>query len=58
MKFKKACSNCQYWLYTAQGEEKYGMGVGRCRLNGAITFCEHGGCAMHEITGKVELENE
>lgn len=58
MKFKKACSNCKYWLYTAHNEEKYGMGVGRCRLNGDLTFCDHEGCVMHEITGKMEFCNE
>lgn len=57
MKFRKACCNCRHWLYTTQIELKYGMGVGRCNLNGDVTFCDHGDCVLHELTGKAEIEN-
>lgn len=55
MKFRKACCNCRHWLYTTQIELKYGMGVGRCNLNGDVTFCDHGDCVLHELTGKAEI---
>ena len=35
------CSGCRYWEYTKFTEERYGMGVGICRIDHSQTFCDH-----------------
>lgn len=45
---RKTCSTCTHWNYNKYIEEKYGMGVGICTLDGRDVFCDRSNCIMHE----------
>lgn len=44
---KSFCSTCSRWEYNRWTEEKYGMGVGVCELDGQPAFCDRSDCDFH-----------
>lgn len=43
----KCCFTCDNWRYDHWTEDRYGMGVGLCKLDGQARFCDHSGCPFH-----------
>ena len=42
----ESCSNCSMWMYNYWTEDKFGMGVGICELDGSPSFSDHK-CQFH-----------
>lgn len=52
----KRCRQCGHWTYNEWIERKYGMGTGKCRMDGEAKGCDRRACLLFRERGSTDEE--
>ena len=55
---RNRCGQCTHWMYNELIEHKYGMGTGKCRMDGEAKGCDRRACLLFQERGGADAEGK